>query len=245
MCIAILNIKKTLPKVYLQNSFDNNNQGAGLLYVKNNILTTFKTYSKKDLIKEYYKVRKEIKTPIVLHFRIATSGFSEHNLHPFLVNDKLGFVHNGVIWGLGNKDYSDTYQFNEMLKKLPKNFLRNHVIKEFVANYIGGDKLIFLDDKNEWNIINEKNGHWFDGDWFSNNSYQQLNSFVYAGNKKVYKSKFIDDLWEDIEEEKQPETNEYLMELYGVNNEKDLQDAIQFEGFKTNVEAFDYYYKNY
>ena len=250
MCIAILNIRKSIKKEYLENSFYNNDQGAGLLYVKNNELKVFKTYDKKLFLKEYYSVRKQIKTPIVLHFRIATSGFSEHNLHPFLVNKNLGFVHNGVIYGLGNKDFSDTYQFNEMLQKLPKNFLRNHVIKELISSYIGTDKLVFLDSNNEWNIINENRGHWFEGDWFSNSSYLQRNDYVWAGNRKVSKKEekanfWNDDLlplWKDEPSIDVESKSEYLMDLYGVANEKDLMDAVQFEGFGNIEESFDYYY---
>lgn len=259
MCIAILNIKKTLPKSYLENSFYNNDQGAGLLYVKDNELKVFKTYDEKLFIKEYFAVRKQIKTPIVLHFRIATSGFSEYNLHPFLVNKNLGFVHNGVICGLGNKDFSDTYQFNEMLKKLPKGFLRNHVIKELICNYIGTDKLVFLDTNNEWNIINENRGHWYDGNWFSNSSYVEKNDYVWAGNKKVSKQseKYdfgSDDLKDDWLYQKplegginlnEREKSEYLMDLYGVANEKDLNDAVEFEGFSSIDESFEYYHSQY
>lgn len=244
MCIAILNIKNKLPQNYLENSFNNNNQGAGLLYVKNGKLETYKTYDIVDFIKQYYLVRKAIKTPIVLHFRIATSGFSEHNLHPFLVNKDLGFVHNGVIYGLGNKDYSDTYQFNEMLKKLPKNFLRNNTIKEFISNYIGSDKLVFLDSNNIWNIINEKNGHWHNGNWFSNNSYKQKNNYVWAGNKKVYKDTHVDDfindeLFNDVDSAYKIER---LKDMFFCYSEKELLKCIEYHGFKSIDDAFDFYY---
>jgi predicted glutamine amidotransferase len=242
MCIAILNKKNTLPQNYLENSFDNNSQGSGLMYVLKGKLTTFKTYQKNELISKYYEIREKINTPIVLHFRIATSGFSELNLHPFLVNKDLGFVHNGVIYGLGNKDYSDTYQFNEILKKLPNNFLYNIGINELITKLIDKDKLIFLDSKNSYKIVNEVCGHWDKlGNWFSNDSYKQKNSYVYAGNKKVYDSVFYDDFFDS----EKPDKKEYLFDLYGVQNDKDLNENILFEGFKDVNECFNYYYNNY
>jgi len=113
MCIAILNTKGKLSKETIKNSFDNNEMGAGLLWNANGKLNTFKTYKFNALLQKYNELRNNTKTgKIVLHFRIATSGVNgKENLHPFNVNDNLGFVHNGVISGLGNVKHSDTYQF--------------------------------------------------------------------------------------------------------------------------------------
>jgi predicted glutamine amidotransferase len=132
MCIAILNTKKggKLPKKQIQNSWDNNDMGSGLLWNKDGKLNVFKSYDYEEYVDKYNELRDDntIGT-IVLHFRIATSGYNgEHNLHPFLVNDDLGFVHNGVIKGLGNKTFSDTYEFNDMLKKYKHNFLNSEFL---------------------------------------------------------------------------------------------------------------------
>lgn len=192
MCIAILNVKGTLKTEQIKNSWDNNNEGAGLLWREQGKLQTFKSYSYKEFLNKYLTLRdnKNI-TKIVLHFRIATSGHDKYvNLHPFLVNDNLGFVHNGVIYGLGNKERSDTFQFNEMLKGLPTGFLHNETIVKFIENYIGYSKLVFLDNKNNHYIINESLGHYDNiGNWYSNDSYKQNNDFVYFGNQKVSKGK--------------------------------------------------------
>lgn len=190
MCIAILNTKKAgrLPKSQIKNSWDNNDMGAGLLWNYKNKLNVFKTYEYDEYIEKYNELRdnKEIGN-IVLHFRIATSGYKgEHNLHPFLVNDKLGFVHNGVIKGLGNKQFSDTYEFNDMLKKFNHNFLACDMTKYFISEYIGHSKLVFLDINDKYTIINEELGKWVDGNWYSNDSYKQYNDFKYYGNAKVY-----------------------------------------------------------
>jgi len=203
MCIAILNSTTTLSKEHLENSWDNNNQGAGLLYNINGKLTVFKTYDKKQFINEYYKIRAAIKGKIVLHFRIATSGFEKYtNLHPFLVNQDLGFVHNGIISGLGNQQHSDTYHFNEMLKGFKHDFINCDMTKLFIADYIGSSKLVFLDSNDNATIINEDKGHWDGDNWFSNDSYKSYSEYLYYGNQKVSrgKSSFTKDWSTDFED---------------------------------------------
>jgi glutamine amidotransferase len=190
MCIAILNSKGILPDNYIKNSWDNNNQGGGLLYTYAGKLKTFKTYEYKDFVKEYKRVRADKHTgKVVLHFRIATSGHERYtNLHPFLVNDNLGFVHNGIISGLGNKQYSDTYEYNEMLKRLPSDFLTDEGITDLISYSIGSSKLVFLDSNDHATIINEDYGHWHEGNWYSNDSYKYALDYVYYGNQKVKKN---------------------------------------------------------
>jgi hypothetical protein len=192
MCIAILNTKKAgrLPKSQIKNSWDNNDMGAGLLWSENNKLNVFKTYIYGDYIEKYNELRDNNSIGhIVLHFRIATSGYNgEHNLHPFLVNDNLGFVHNGVIYGLGNKDFSDTYQFNDMLKGFKHDFTNCKMTKYFISEYIGNSKLIFLNIDDKYTIINEHLGKWTDDNWYSNDSYKQYNDYSWHGNNKVSKS---------------------------------------------------------
>lgn len=235
MCIAICNSKKAgrLPKSYIKNSWDNNDMGAGLLWNNKSGLNVFKTYDYDEYISKYNELRddKDVGN-IVLHFRIATSGYKgEHNLHPFLVNDKLGFVHNGVIKGLGNQKFSDTYEFNDMLKKFKHNFLSCNMTKYFISEYIGYSKLVFLDADDKYTIINEELGKWVDGNWFSNDSYKQYNDFKYYGNQKVYNNS-VDTLFDDINdgyvfEDEQDEWSmyEYICDVYGL----DADDESSFE----------------
>lgn len=190
MCIAILNSNNTpLSKKTLSNSWDNNNQGAGMLYNINNKLQVFKTFDKESFINEYFKIRKIINTPILLHFRISTSGqHNFENLHPFLITQNIGFIHNGIIDN-GSINYSDTYLFNELLKNIQniENLIFNKEFQLLISGYIGYSKLIFLNSNNDTLIINEHLGHYDNmGNWFSNDSYLQINDFKYYGNKKVF-----------------------------------------------------------
>jgi predicted glutamine amidotransferase len=257
MCIAILNTKKAgrLPKKQIQNSWDNNDMGAGLLWNKGNKLSVFKSYDYDDYLEKYNELRDDKSIGnIVLHFRIATSGYNgEHNLHPFLTNDNLGFVHNGVIKGLGNKSFSDTYEFNDMLKKFSHNFLNCDMTKYFISEYIGYSKLVFLDNKDKYTIINEELGKWSSGNWYSNDSYKEYKPYVYYGNQKVAKGadKTVDfsvkwddmDVWDNLgnapsnttlsdDEELYDEWEiyEYLCDLYGLdpNDEESFKDIEMY-----------------
>jgi hypothetical protein len=240
MCIAILNTKKAgrLPKSHIKNSWDNNDMGAGILWNDKLGLNVFKTYDYDEYISKYNELRddKEVGN-IVLHFRIATSGYKgEHNLHPFLVNDKLGFVHNGVIKGLGNQKFSDTYEFNDMLKRFKHNFLSCDMTKYFISEYIGYSKLLFLDSDDKYTIINEELGKWVDGNWYSNDSYKQYNDFKYYGNEKVYNTS-INGLFDDhtttnyagVDELDDWSMYEYICDVYGLDPEDESTwDSIDY-----------------
>jgi hypothetical protein len=240
MCIAILNTKKAgrLPKSQIKNSWDNNDMGSGILWNNKGKLNVFKTYDYDEYIDKYNEIRDDKNVGnIVLHFRIATSGYNgEHNLHPFLVNDKLGFVHNGVIKGLGNKQFSDTYEFNDMLKKFKHNFLSCEMSKYFISDYIGYSKLIFLDADDKYTIINEELGKWTDGNWYSNDSYKQYNDFKYYGNTKVSNTS-VNGLFDDhittnyagVDELDEWSMYEYVCDVYGLDmNEEASWDAVEY-----------------
>lgn len=270
MCIAILNTKKAgrLPKKQIQNSWDNNDMGAGILWNKSGKLNVFKTYEYDEYIEKYDELRDDKSIGnIVLHFRIATSGYNgEHNLHPFLVNNGLGFVHNGVIRSLGNKSFSDTYEFNDMLKKFKHNFLSCDMTKYFISEYIGYSKLIFLDSKDKYTIINEEMGKWSSGNWYSNDSYKEYKPYVYYGNQKVAKGTtvdyskkwtedYINDAWDDdksdtnntFEEEEmydEWDVYEYLCDVYGLdpNDEeafKEIEMYMAINNCSTIIELYE------
>lgn len=196
MCIAILNDGKKLSYNELYNSYENNNQGCGLLYAAEGKLRTFKTFDFSQLYSEYNRVYETTDSPILLHFRIATSGkHNTENLHPFLVSENIGFVHNGVFSGIGDKFHSDTYYFCEYLKEFSGKMLLdfNSFLYELLESYCGENwsKLIFLNNLGEYRIVNESAGTWENGNWFSNNSHKKINDYVFAGSKKVKKSNLI------------------------------------------------------
>lgn len=195
MCIAILNTPNvTFPKSLISTCWDNNGDGAGLIWT-NTKDKTLHTYRELNSVNAYYKKyidirRKHPKTKIVLHFRISTSGgVSINNTHPFSVNDGLAFVHNGVISELNGIDpkRSDTNLFNaNILKHLPAGFEQNKVLSALITKFIGSSKLVFLNALNESSIINEtlgKSDPIYAGCWFSNTTYKPSAYYDYGGTR--------------------------------------------------------------
>ncbi len=201
MCIAILNTPNiTFSKSLIANCWNNNPDGAGLIWTDTNTRELF-IHKELDSVEAYYNQyidirRKHPKSKIVLHFRISTSGgVNETNTHPFVTNEKLAFVHNGIISELNGKEAgrSDTNLFNaNFLQQLPADFLENNALKGLIAKFIGSSKLIFLNADNEAHIINDhlgKTDKKYPNCWFSNSTYEE-SRFYDVGGVKVYKDAY-------------------------------------------------------
>jgi hypothetical protein len=118
--------------------------------------------------------------PMAVHFRIKTHGnLDQENTHPFQVGRNLAFIHNGVIQAVDRPDKtkSDTYWFNQKILvpvyKRDSRFIFKDHFKELIKEYIGWSKLVFLNNKGHYTIINEDKGNWDEGVWYSNSSYKQ------------------------------------------------------------------------
>ena len=181
MCIAILNQKNVLSRETLKSCWESNNDGAGFACVKDGRIYIHKEMKNFDsFYKEYEAARKSIDSKFLIHFRIATQGEkTELNCHPFQVSEHLAFIHNGMLREMPHhQKYSDTYLLNSLFlskfkdgfEKLP-DFL--DTMKVFAGTF--SNKLVFLNADNEHFIVNENQGHWKDGDWFSNYSYNRCN----------------------------------------------------------------------
>ena len=185
MCIAIYKPEdQVISKAALKRCFEANTDGAGFMFAEDNKLHIHKGYFK---FKTFYKAYKDHETKQALvHFRIKTHGKTDKtNCHPFLVNDGLGFIHNGIISGYGDDKLSDTIQFNNaILKKIVKKHgsmgLFDDPMQELIENVIGYSKLVFLDKKGNFNIMNEDKGHWHNKVWYSNDSYKVPTPYVPA-----------------------------------------------------------------
>lgn len=189
MCIAILNTGKLLSLKTFKNCWNANPDGAGLTYFDGEQIQIVKEMkSVKLFYNEYADIRKKHPSiDIAIHFRIATHGkINATNCHPFKINKKSAFIHNGMINAIEKSaEYSDTYLFNEIiLKKLPANFVNNSATIDLISNFIGYSKLVIISG-NDSLIINEHLGHWDAGDWYSNSSYKD--AIQYTSVKKTKK----------------------------------------------------------
>lgn len=180
MCIAILNAKGIIPDAHLKESWDTNKDGAGFAYVdKRRKIQIYKTLTDyPEFLREYKKAKAENpKSNFLVHFRIATQGgVNIENCHPFLVNDSLAMIHNGMLRNTPVLPLrSDTnFLAHTILGKMGKGIEYDpefkHICEVFTSTF--GNKLVFLNTKNDYFIVNEAAGHWLDGNWYSNNSYK-------------------------------------------------------------------------
>jgi predicted glutamine amidotransferase len=175
----------------IENCWCNNDDGAGFMYPGHGGVKIRKGYMTLKSFKKALKaLSKEIDTtatPIVLHFRIGTSGGNiAANTHPFPVSENLAALqktqltaplavaHNGVIdIRPRKKDISDTMEYilSQLapLYQLKKDFYRHEAGKQIVYNAIQS-KMAFMDAAGRISLIGkfEKDGEYY----FSNSSYQ-------------------------------------------------------------------------
>jgi len=181
MCIIIAApAGHRLTKFELKNSWENNRDGGGFMYVKDSeikivkVLDSFEKYFK--LYSKHFAIAEKEESPMVLHFRIGTHGTKGlHNVHPFRVSKTLAFCHNGTLTVPDHKKFSDTVMYNKhYLKNLPPGFQNNAVIMEYMGDAIGGNKFVFLDTDKNVIIVNKGLGELDEktGVWYSNTSFR-------------------------------------------------------------------------
>lgn len=185
MCIIIAApFNKEINRLTLYNCWKNNPDGAGLMYVKNEIIKIVKELKNFDkfynLYKKHYNKSLISKSPIVLHFRIKTHGLINYNnTHPFRINKGTAFCHNGIITIETKGDNSDTVQFNNnYLKKLPIDFYKNEAIVALIEDKIITDRIAILTKDREVIILNKVMWEYDEtlGIYYSNKSYLETNN---------------------------------------------------------------------
>lgn len=207
MCIIAVKPAKMpmIEEKIIENMWHNNDDGAGFMYPAHGGVKIRKGFMTLKALKKALKaLDKEIDTtatPIVLHFRIGTSGGNiAANTHPFPVSENLAALqktqlttplavaHNGVIdIRPRKKDISDTMEYilSQLapLYQLKKDFYRQEAGKKLVYNAIQS-KMAFMDAAGRISLIGkfEKDGEYY----FSNSSY-----------KSFYKSYNYWDKWDD------------------------------------------------
>lgn len=172
MCLALYaSVGKEISRQQFDRFSLSNSDGYGMLWVEDNILKYYKTLALDDFYSNYKQWFDKVKdTPFVLHFRLGTGGKKDlENCHPFMCNDQIGFVHNGIISGMANEqNYSDTYVFNRDYLVPISDEIYGEFTRMLIEDNIGSNnKLIFLNNKKEHLIINEDQGKWNDGVWYS------------------------------------------------------------------------------
>lgn len=202
MCVIIQrNPGVILPEEKIWSATQVNSDGYGISFIDRGRIETIKEYptggNKPELILKRLQDAPDI--PAYVHLRFRTAGKTNtENCHPFTVLTKdthgldVQFMHNGTMTEFsGDKDYSDTYCFNEsILKPLLANFqlgkkvdgdedtgiLEDPVVFHILQKYAGaGGVFTLYDSDDRYMIINQQNGTTFKDEngkeWWASNSY--------------------------------------------------------------------------
>lgn len=182
MCVAIYKpAQARLDPEDLWNCWMDNHDGMGVAIATGKELITFKEMTDfpyfRDLLDRYEEY------DMIVHFRIATHGYiDESNCHPFKIADNVAMIHNGVLSGMDDPEYvrSDTRVFAEdILEPIMKDYpgiLENKAFLSMITHIAGSwNRLIFLTADGRYAIVNEDDGEWINGAWFSNTHWKWTN----------------------------------------------------------------------
>lgn len=113
MCIIITKTKgaKPLPTKCFENAWDNNPDGAGILFNDGKTTTLIKGIMERKEFLKKVKLANKKECSFIIHTRIATHGsIKPENTHPF-VSKTLGFAHNGTMNIKPLEDKTDSESF--------------------------------------------------------------------------------------------------------------------------------------
>lgn len=189
MCLIIYKpADKEVEESQLRRGFMSNPNGAGIMYSKDGKLIVEKgLFNVQAVIDRVKAIDAELDTHICIHFRLATSGNQDKdNCHPFKVNKNLAVMHNGIFgaYSYHNTPKSDTWMFTEqVLQTLPKDFINKSGTRFLLEKYCKSElsKLVFMNNKGEVDIVNEKAGSWSNGLWFSSGYYGTYSAASHYG----------------------------------------------------------------
>lgn len=209
MCLAIVKpMGISIPEEHLQNGWDNNDDGAGFVYIdpetKLFVVNKFMTYA--AFIEKFNEANEAYGdvSDFLIHFRIASKGVvSIDNCHPFIVDEDRVIIHNGTMWNIDidKKDKrSDTRVFAEdWLSQLPPDWEDNQIIHLLLEDFLGStSKMCLLHRTKGIYIYNQDKGMWVDDIWYSNKSYEKrtYTAGFHTNSKNSLTTGFYSFLWQ-------------------------------------------------
>ena len=175
---------------HLANGAENNPDGFGFAIHTGREIIQHSGLNFVEVVGRFMDLRDIHKGHALFHSRITTHGGTcVENCHPFTVGrDGLSVVaHNGMLPIPSVNGKSDTRIFAEELFPSWGGIatLNSKKMRKRLAKFASGSKLVFLsanpDVNHDFVIINEKDGHWTDGVWWSNGSYKYSRPTSYFG----------------------------------------------------------------
>ena len=187
MCIIVYRPKSAVfpSDEVLARCWEANPDGAGLMYAHKGKLVVQKGFMTLAEFMVAYRTIPD-KCPATLHFRIGThGGKTAANTHPWVVVEKpdgvkLAMVHNGVIHGYGDLEYSDSRDFAENLRVFGERGVFNDSLQRLIHGVIGSNKLVFMHANGDVFTFNEKLGIEEGGCWYSNATFRPRVQITHA-----------------------------------------------------------------
>ena len=218
ICAKPIGVKMPSNK-YIENMWENNPDGAGLMYAYNGKVIIEKGFmTLESFMSALERIQKKVdleKLAVILHFRIGTAGGNTpENTHPFPISDNIGVlkklrlevpigvVHNGIISITPRqKDISDTMEYIAAqlapLHRAVPNFYENKNLMLLVKNAISSKMAFLIGDGTMFSIgefVTE------DGIFYSNSAYSEVYTYRNLYGNKYSSSGKYTRYWEDLED---------------------------------------------
>ena len=184
MCLLITQSEQSpkLSNAWLEDFYDYNGDGVGVMFVENGSLIIEKCLPKNAAqFVSFYRAHIEGKN-CAFHLRMRTHGATDlENCHPYEVLNRkdhgmdLWLMHNGIL-STGNAadvTKSDTWHYirdylRPMLAANP-DFAFHPAFAAIVGEHIGAStKFVLMDDAGRLAVVNQKSGVYWAGLWLSN-----------------------------------------------------------------------------
>lgn len=194
MCVIIYKpVGESVSDETLKYCSKSNRDGFGYSYIgyrgEKKYLRVYKGLSFDNFLTAYKKAFAKYgdTSPFLIHFRMRTHGdISVENCHPFFV--KTNYEDNGVVpVVMAHNGYlscvkptgnnSDTAEFvADVLSNIDHPIVGNDSIGALIGDYVGTNKLVFMDIEGNVSFVNEDKGVWDNGVWYSNTGYKPYES---------------------------------------------------------------------
>ena len=264
MCVIAYKPENTrMPeKAILRNCFNNNPDGAGFMFVKNN-----KVHIKKGFMtfNDFYSALSAYKplwynSPFTLHFRISTqAGINKECTHPFplstdmtqlrklKIKTDVGIAHNGIISLTSNYwnktiTYSDTMEFitDYLTLIIDNKYYYKDKNKVELIEKLAESKLLIMSSNGHCEMI----GHFIkdDGVYYSNASYMATAKKVDKINNDILERfKCFDNLDDDdIDDGLNDEFTESLYDdIDDIDDDLLKKEVMQYYDYATDRYYFD------
>ena len=205
MCLLIVKPAGVpIPDDTVDGAHSNNSHGCGVAFTWENKVRIAKGLWEPARMKKELAYIQDM--PALVHFRLCTHGkIMESNCHPFELNGGWSMAHNGVIPIKTSGEESDTAAFvdqvlNPHIATFGSAVVLDPGFTDELLPHIGGSRMAFLNGNGETLIVGEEDGHWKDGAWYSNHSYEEDLYTQYRGWKPTFKRRgMFPDYREEVE----------------------------------------------